>query len=124
VAERKKSVRTRRVKTEPEAIKVETEIKKSNLDTEVKFSFTGEEGLKAFQPDYFDELKGLVKQFQSRFGVRMQYIPKFKAFKLFRDGKHVDWIELNDLTKRYDCRMPPVKMALKPQRPYNDNRVY
>ncbi|MCP3675271.1 MAG: hypothetical protein GY829_12470 [Gammaproteobacteria bacterium] len=29
---------------------------------------------------------------------RFQYIPKFKAFRCYIDGNHVDWIDVNDLS--------------------------
>ena len=29
---------------------------------------------------------------------RFEYLHKFRAFRCYRDGKHVDWIDINDLS--------------------------
>lgn len=92
--------------------------------TPKKYEFLGIEDLKGFLPANVDEIAGYVKKFSMRFGVKLKFEMKFRAFKLLRSGTHVDWITLNDLMKRYDSRIPPVKMLLHPQRPYERKRIY
>jgi hypothetical protein len=107
----KKAVITTEI-VKPEAIKVKP------------FTFLGKEGLNNFSEENQAEIGALVRKFQGRYGVRLSYIAKFKAFKLLRGVLHVDWITLNDLMKRYDCRIAPVAVQVQIQRPYKNNRVY
>jgi hypothetical protein len=88
------------------------------------FMYVGQDGLVDFLPGDEPEISVLVKKFQNRYGVKLHYLHKFRAFKLYRRDRHVDWITLNDLMKRYDCRIPPVKMNTHPQRPFKKDRVY
>lgn len=106
------------------AVKVTAIEKPEEIIPAKSFSFEGAEELEQFVPGYFEEVAKLVKKFQGRLGVKMKYMHKFRSFKLLRANRHVDWITLNDLTKRYDCRMAPVAMNLQPQRPFKADRVY
>lgn len=88
------------------------------------FSYRGKEDLEKFLPEQFSDIHSFVKKFQNRFFTKLQYVHRFRSFKILKKEKHVDWISLNELMKRYDCRIPPVKMPLTPQRPYKENRIY
>jgi hypothetical protein len=69
------------------------------------------------------EVDGLVKKFHQRYGCKLRYVDKFKSFKIFKAERHMDWIDLNELMKRYDCRIPPVSRPLQAaQRPYDNNK--
>ncbi len=103
---------------------IKTEIAKPDPIKVKPFTFLGKEALKHFSEEHQAEIGALVRKFQGRYGVRLSYIAKFKAFKLLRGAQHVDWITLNDLMKRYDCRIAPVAMQVLPQRPYKNTRVY
>ena len=43
-----------------------------------------------------------LDKFGTKFNFQFIYVSKFKAFQCIRDKRHVDWITLNDLLKRYD----------------------
>lgn len=111
-------------KAEEKAVKVTKIEKPEEILTNKPFTFEGAEELEKFIPGSMAEVEKLVKKFQGRLGVKLKYIHKFRSFKLIRANQHVDWITLNDLTKRYDCRMAPVKMTSHPQRPFKADRVY
>lgn len=64
-----------------------------------------------------------LSKFGTKFNFTFNYIPKFKAFQCLRDNKHVDWITLNDLLKRYDTGIKlHASIATNVQRP--SKRVY
>jgi hypothetical protein len=43
----------------------------------------------------FEWLDSLAAQYGFN---RFEYLHKFRAFRCYRDGKHVDWIDINDLS--------------------------
>lgn len=87
-------------------------------------SFQGHEQLTALLEERALEVGPLVAKFEARYDVKLVFIAKFKAFKCMREKRHVDWITLNELMKRYDCRIKPVSMQAQPQRPYVKKRIY
>ena len=39
-----------------------------------------------------------LKSLHDRYGFeKFEYIHKFRAFRCYKDGRHVDWIDVNDL---------------------------
>ena len=38
--------------------------------------------------------------------TRMEFFNKFQAFRIYIDGKHVDWIGLNEVVRRYELKIP------------------
>ena len=99
-------------------------VKPVPLSKTIEFSYVGSEDLDKLLYDRSQEVHPLVKKFQNRFSVKLKYVDRFSAFKILKKEKHVDWITLNELMKRYDCRVPPVSMNLNPQRPYKESRIY
>ena len=37
---------------------------------------------------------------------KIEFFGKFQAFRLYKDNQHVDWIDLNQLTRRYQLQIP------------------
>jgi hypothetical protein len=114
------------MKLNPNAVKkVQVKLGKSKQIEVKEFLFVGKEFL---PDDYRETIAKLAEKFGSRHGVKLQYLPKFAAFKLFKTingkPKHVDWIALNELMKIYDCRLPALKPTVNAQRPFKNDRVY
>lgn len=53
---------------------------------------------KAFLKSINFELSWLGKLANQYQFTRFEYMAKFKAFRCYRDGRHVDWIDVNDLS--------------------------
>lgn len=78
--------------TEPDTELEPEQIIKSTLD--IAMSKDDAEFLKkiGFKPDW---LAALANQFDF---TSFKYIHKFKAFRCYRDKKHCDWIDVNELS--------------------------
>lgn len=99
-------------------------VKPEPMAKTIEFSYDGSEDVDELLDARSQEIHPLVKKFQNRFFVKLKFVARFRSFKILKKEKHVDWITLNELMKRYDCRVPPVSMPLNPQRPYKENRIY
>lgn len=53
-----------------------------------------------------------LKKFGVKFGFTFQFVLKFQAFRCMKDGKHVDWIQLNELCKMYSLPINPTVLVL------------
>lgn len=103
---------------------VTTELEKPTAIKPKTTPFKDKELLEKVAGKHTEEVVSIIGKFQNKLGVKLNWVPKFNAFKVMRDGKMVDWITLNDLTKHYKCRMPRVEMPITPQRPQENKRVY
>lgn len=53
-----------------------------------------------------------LKKFGIRWGFTFEFVLKFQAFRCIKNGKHVDWIQLNELCKMYTLPINPTVMVL------------
>lgn len=53
-----------------------------------------------------------LKKFGTRWGFTFEFMLKFQAFRCYKDGQHVDWIQLNELCKMYSLPINPAVMFL------------
>lgn len=57
--------------------------------------------------DKVDVIKEKLASFCHRFGFeRMIFVQKLEAIKLYKKGRHVDWIGLNEVIKHYKLKIP------------------
>jgi len=53
------------------------------------------------EPDYLKKIKfdmGWLQKVGTQYGIdKFEYIHKFRAFRCYKSGQHVDWIDVNDL---------------------------
>ena len=57
--------------------------------------------------DKHDALKEAILSFCHRWNFdRIEFFGKFQAFRLYSKGQHVDWIGLNELSRRFDLGIP------------------
>lgn len=73
-------------------------------------------------PDLEEALKSFAHQWNFN---RIEFFLKFQAFRLYKDGKHVDWINLNEVVRRYNLKFA-LQAALMSRRMYTkpDKRAY
>lgn len=76
-------------------------------NTEVPY---GEEGsfFPAMVPDNkLEPLKTALDSFCHQWAFnKVEFFAKLQAFRLYKDGAHVDWIGLNEISRRYDLGIP------------------
>ena len=53
-----------------------------------------------------------LKKFGHRWGFTFEFMLKLQAFRCIKNGKHVDWIQLNELCKMYTLPINPAVMVL------------
>ena len=54
-----------------------------------------------------DNLREALKSFSHQWNFnKIEFFSKFQAFRLYKDGKHVDWIGLNEVSRRYQLKIP------------------
>jgi hypothetical protein len=100
-------------KPEPTPLDVEVEycfmetLTEQRRNTEVPY---GEDGsyFPAMVPEsQVESLRGALDSFchQWAFG-KVEFFAKLQAFRLYQDGVHRDWIGLNELSRRYNLKIP------------------
>lgn len=53
-----------------------------------------------------------LEKFGIRHGFTFEFVLKFQAFRCIKDGKHVDWVQLNELCKMYKLPINPTVLVL------------
>lgn len=55
---------------------------------------------------------GALQKFGVRWGFTFEFVLKFQAFRCIKDGKHVDWIQINELCKMHSLPINPTVLVL------------
>ncbi len=53
-----------------------------------------------------------LKKFGVRWGFTFEFVLKFQAFRCIKNGKHVDWIQINELCKMHSLPINPTVLVL------------
>lgn len=83
------------------------ELFKRKRNMEVPINDTGAYFLPLVAEDRADDIEKALMSFahQWNFGG-IEFFLKFQAFRLYKKGKHVDWIGLNEVIRRYELKIP------------------
>ncbi len=65
-----------------------------------------------FQPVEGEMVLEALKKFGHRWGFTFEFALKFQAFRCIKEGKHVDWIQLNELCRMYKLPINPTVMVM------------
>lgn len=87
-------------------------------------TFKGRIELKKMMLDHMETIDDVIAKFRMKHCVSVVFLPRFNSFKLIREKRHVDWITFDDLMKMYNTGIAPIGVPLRPQRPYEQDRVY
>ena len=62
----------------------------------------------ALVPDSaLEKLSEALQSFSHQWNFsKVEFFSKFQAFRLYKDGRHVDWIGLNEVSRRYQLKIP------------------
>ena len=58
--------------------------------------------------DRWDEVGESAEKFAAQWGFALQFVPRMNAFRCYKGDKHVDWISINELNRRYGLGIEPM----------------
>ena len=57
--------------------------------------------------DKIEDIEKALVSFSHQWNItRLEFFNKFQAFRIYIDDKHVDWIGLNEVVRRYELKIP------------------
>ena len=76
-------------------------------NTEVPYGDEGDHFPSLVPKNSMESLEQALTSFSHQWNFnKIEFFHKFQAFRLYKDGQHVDWIGLNDMTRRYQLKIP------------------
>jgi len=86
---------------EKKVVKVKKVVKKA------KPKFEGDKEFISCVGIHVEVMEKTLAEFQAEFKIdTVEFVRKFRAFRLYRKDAHVDWVSLEELSKLYGLRLP------------------